>query len=64
MISEFKSLNPEHWVVYYKIGKYYQEKKQYQKAFDNFETALTKEITTLPDRKAVEKQLKKAKRKL
>ena len=64
MISEFKSLNPEHWVVYYKIGKYYQEKKQYQKAFDNFETALTKEITTLPDRKTVEKQLKKAKRKL
>ena len=64
MISEFKSLNAEHWVVYYKIGKYYQEKKQYQKAFDNFETALTKEITTLPDRKTVEKQLKKAKRKL
>ena len=64
MISEFKSLNPEHWLVYYKIGKYYQERRQYQKAFDNFETALTKEITTLPDRKTVEKQLKKAKRKL
>ena len=64
MISEFKSLNPAHWLVYYKVGKYYQEKKQYQKAFDNFETALTKEITTLPDRKKVEKQLKKAKRKL
>lgn len=63
-ISEFKKLNPELWVVYYKIGKYYQEKKQFQKALDNFETALTKEITTLPDRKEVEKQLKKVKRKL
>ena len=63
-ISNFKSLNPELWVVYYKIGKYYQEKKQFQRASDNFETALTKEITTLPDRKEVEKQLKKVKRKL
>lgn len=63
-ISNFKSLNPELWVVYYKIGKYYQEKKQFQKASDHFETALTKEITTLPDRKEVEKQLKKVKRKL
>lgn len=63
-ISEFKNLNPELWAVYYKIGKYYQERKQFQKASDNFETALTKEITTLPDRKEVEKQLKKVKRKL
>jgi hypothetical protein len=63
-ILEFKNLNPELWSVYYKAGKYYQEKKQFQKAFDNFEIALTKEITTLPDRKEVEKQLKKVKRKL
>lgn len=63
-ISDFKSLNPELWSVYYKIGKYYQQKKQFQKASDHFETALTKEITTLPDRNEVEKQLKKVKRKL
>ena len=63
-ILEFKNLNPELWSVYYKIGKYYQNKKQFQNAADNFQTALTKEITTLPDRKEVEKQLKKLKRKL
>lgn len=63
-IISFKNLNPNFWLVYYKVGKYYQSKKQYQKAFDNFETALTKEITTLPDRKEVEKQFKKVKRKL
>ena len=63
-ISDFKSLNPELWSVYYKIGKYYQQKRQFQKASDHFETALTKEITTLPDRNEVEKQLKKVKRKL
>ena len=40
------------------------KREAFRKAFDNFETALTKEITTLPDRKKVEKQLKKAKRKL
>lgn len=63
-IDEFKTLNPDFWLVYFKAGKYYQEKKQYQKALENFEIALTKEITTLPDRKEVEKQLKKVKRKI
>ena len=63
-ILEFKNLNPELWAVYYKAGKYYQQKKQFQKASDHFETALTKEITTLPDRKEVEKQLKKVNKKI
>jgi len=63
-ILEFKNLNPELWAVYYKAGKYYQQKKQFHKASDNFQTALTKEITTLPDRKEVEKQLKKVNKKI
>ncbi len=64
LISEFKSLNPEFWLVYYKIGKYYKQKGLYVDALVNFEIALTKEIATLPDRKEVEKQWKKMKRKL
>jgi hypothetical protein len=39
-------------------GKYYS-KKEYSKAKTEFEKALTKEITTVPDRENVEKYLRK-----
>jgi len=63
-IDDFQALNPEYWEVYYKAGQYYQFKKNYAKATANFEKALTKEITTLPEQKEIEKQLKKVKKKL
>jgi len=62
-IQNYQSLNPDHWVVYYKAGLYFYQKKYFQLAQNNFEKALTKEITTVPDKEAIEKYLKKLKRK-
>jgi len=62
-IQNYQSLNPDYWVVYYKAGLYFYEQKYFQLAQNNFEKALTKEITTLPEKEAIEKYLKKLKRK-
>lgn len=62
--ENYQSLNPDYWVVYYKIGQYFYDKKNYAAAKPNFEKALTKEITTLPARREIEKKLKKTNRKL
>jgi tetratricopeptide (TPR) repeat protein len=61
-IENYKSLNPDYWVVYYKAGLYFYQKKNFALAQENFEKALTKEITTVPQKEAIEKYLKKIKR--
>lgn len=63
-VVDYQSLNSDFWWVYYLVGKYYFEQKNYSKAKIEFEKALTKEITTVPDRENVEKYLKKTERKL
>jgi len=63
-IQNYQSLNPEYWVVYYKTGLYFYQQKDFQNAHANFEKALTKEITTAPEKAQIEKYLKKIKRKL
>ncbi|WP_249413502.1 C45 family autoproteolytic acyltransferase/hydolase [Chryseobacterium indologenes] len=63
-ISSYQSMNPDFWLVYYQSGKYYFSKKEYSKAKTEFEKALTKEITTVPDRRNVEKYLKKTLKRL
>ena len=63
-IKHYQQLNPDLWAVYYKIGKYYYNKGYYTIARAEFEKALSKEITTLPDQRNVEKYLKKIDRKL
>ncbi|MRX69685.1 Acyl-coenzyme A:6-aminopenicillanic acid acyl-transferase [Flavobacterium resistens] len=63
-IQQYQSLNPDYWVVYYKVGLYFYQKKQFRAAQINFEKALTKEITTAPEKAKIEKYLKKLKRKL
>ncbi|WP_431612199.1 C45 family autoproteolytic acyltransferase/hydolase [Chryseobacterium sp. 'Rf worker isolate 10'] len=64
VIPSYQAMNPDFWLVYYQSGKYYFNKKEYSKAKVAFEKALTKEITTIPDRKNVEKYLKKTLKKL
>jgi tetratricopeptide (TPR) repeat protein len=61
--KNYQSLNPDYWGVYYKIGLYFYQRKEYQQAQLHFEKALTKEITTLPEKQKIEKYLKKIKRK-
>ena len=63
-IKYYQSLNPDYWFVYYKIGLSFYQKKQYQLAKEQFEKALAKEITTLPEKLEIEKYLKKIERKL
>ncbi len=62
--SEFQTLNPDLWSGYFLAGKYYYKIKDYQRAKIEFEKALTKEITTLPDKEVIIKYLNKTKRKL
>lgn len=62
--KKYQSLNPDYWVVYYKVGQYFYQKKQYAQAKEHFEKALTKEITTLTARQEIEKKLQKINRKL
>lgn len=63
-IPHYQSLNPDFWLVYYQSGKYFFKLKEYTKAKNEFLKALTKEITTVPDRENVEKYLKKTLKKL
>lgn len=63
-LSNYKQLNPHFWKVYYTVGNYFLHQKQLDKAKKEFEKALTKEITTIPDRKNIEKLLLKINKKL
>jgi len=62
--KNYQSLNPDYWIVYYKMGLYFYQKKYYQEAKVQFEKALTKEITTRTAKQEIEKKLKKINRKL
>jgi len=63
-IANYQSLNPDYWVVFYKVGLYFYQKKEYVLAQEQFEKGLAKEITMLPEKEAIEKYIKKIKRKL
>ncbi len=61
ILKEFQMKNPEYWKAYYLIGKYYFGKNYDAAAKRAFETALTKEITTVPDKERIKKYLRKIK---
>lgn len=63
-ILHYQSLNPDFWLVYYQAGKYYFKLKDYSRAKIEFEKALSKEITTVPDRENVVKYLRKTLKKM
>lgn len=63
-IDSYQKLNPDHWKVYYSAGLYYYNKGYLAAAREQFQTALTKEITTLPARETIEGYLRKLNRKL
>jgi hypothetical protein len=60
-LAALQQKNPEYWKAYYLTGKYYFEKNYDVAAKIAFEKALTKEITTVPDREKIEKFLQKLK---
>ncbi|MEO8516370.1 MAG: C45 family peptidase, partial [Flavobacterium sp.] len=63
-IKEYAALNPNLWIVYYKIGEYYYQKRLYKEAQTEFQTAQTKEITTVPDKHHIDDYLEKLKHKM
>lgn len=63
-LENYKLLNPELWIVYFKSGKYHFEMKDFEKAKKEFKTALTKEISSVPEKEIVHKYLEKTLRKL
>lgn len=63
-IKIYQSLNPDYWLVYYKTGLYFYQKKEYQLAKIEFEKALSKEITTLTAKEETNKYLAKIKSKI
>jgi len=62
-IEEYQASNPDNWIVYYKIGKYYFNKGWYKAAEIEFKKAQTRENTTLTDKKKIESYLKKINKK-
>ncbi len=62
LLNEFRKSNPEFWEVHYLIGRYNYDKGYHRVALNNFLTAATKEITTVPDRERVERYIRKLKR--
>lgn len=63
-LSSLIALNPDFWEAYYIVGRYYQERGYLRLAEEWYKKALTKEITTVPDRENIEKRLKKIRRSL
>ena len=47
------------WFVYANVAEYYFTQKDYSQAINYYKLALSKEITTIPDRNKIEKNLKK-----
>ncbi|MDY7393858.1 C45 family peptidase [Aureibaculum sp. 2210JD6-5] len=60
-LKELKTSNPEYWEVYDLVGRYYLEKGYDALALKEFKLALTKEITTLPDRERIQKNIRNLK---
>ena len=63
-VKNYQSLNSDYYLGYYKTGLYYYQRKELKWAQQSFEMALTKEIATGPEKQAIEKYLKKIKKKI
>ena len=63
-LTALENKNSDYWKAHFLAGKYFYEHKDYQKALKAFTLAMSKEITTVPDKEKVEKYLRKTKRKL
>ena len=63
-LSRYQSLNPDFWEVHFLIGKYYFERGYYLAALRAFESAKSKEVTTVPDQREIDSYIKRLTRKL
>lgn len=56
-ITTFIQSNPEYWETYFILGNYFKDEKNISEALKYYNLALTKEITTVQDREAIEKSI-------
>lgn len=63
-LDTLKRLNPDFWESYFLVGEYYYERGYLAAALPEFKKALSKEVTTIPDKENIEKKIKKIKRKI
>lgn len=63
ILQQLENSNPDFWEVYYLVGQYNQQEGKNEEAIAAYEKALSKEVTTQPEREAIEKRLRKLKRK-
>ena len=62
-LQNYINTNRNYWLVYGNVADYYFKIKYYQQAIIYYKLALTKEITTIPDRQRIQKNLTKCLRK-
>lgn len=56
-ITTFIESNEEYWETYFILGNYYKDEQNISEALRYYNLALTKEITTIQDKEAVEKSI-------
>jgi isopenicillin-N N-acyltransferase-like protein len=59
LIADFIGCNPEYFETYVILATYFKDQQQQQRALTYFKMALTKEITTVQDKEAIEKNISK-----
>jgi len=57
-IYQFKKSNPDYYYTWQIVGNYYKSRKHYDEATKCYKHALTLEISTLSDKKNIEKSIK------
>lgn len=57
IIIAFINSNPEYFETYYILGNYYKDRNMKDQAIKYYNLALSKEVTTIQDREAIEKEL-------
>jgi tetratricopeptide (TPR) repeat protein len=62
-VNQFMALNPHYYLANFKLGKYFENKEQYAKACEQYEQALSKEVTTIYEVEEIEGRLKKCRKK-
>ena len=64
ILENFETLNANNWETYYTLGEYFFSKQYYTKAKMEYEKALTKEVTSIPDVKNIEEKIELCNRKI
>ncbi len=59
VLTGFIARNPDFWKAYFLVGEYYKRHRRYKEALHYFRVALSKEVTTVPDRRLIERRIRR-----